>query len=416
MKTVGIIGSCISRDVFNSKHVNNWKEFFDVTAYQSQITIPSLISKPVKYDENNAEYNNMDDFSINQINTELNKTVLEKLSDNPPDYLIVDFYGDLFFGVVKAKNGGYITNKKWMFSRTNIFNENIEEGQTLNFLNNFNAYFELWCESIRLFFVFLKEKLPNTKVIIHHSKFVGIYEENNIVKSVGKAIGVHKDTHYLNRIWEEMTNHLNNNYDIRIINQTEKNYKINHNHIWGVHYVHFENEYYTDFKNKLIDIIIGDDITLYNKKNDLTTDAEIVDFKWNSTNKNVIINDDKYIQIWHENSNKNLYSQCYSNEILFNYKSPINIQFQIYIDSKIKLDDNRIFTIRTFNEIGKYTQSEANQYYYYSIENYNLNQWNDIKIELNLLDGKYFRIIPILFKNGDVKFRDIVVKHTKNKE
>lgn len=413
MIKIGIIGSCITRDVFNSRHVKNWKEFFDVTAYQSQITLPSLMSTEVKYNQSNAVYKNMDNFSINQINTELNKSILSDLIESQPDYLLIDFYGDLFFGVVQAKNGGYITNKKWMFSRTNIFNENIESGITLNVEKNLSAYFELWCESIKKFFVFLDTYLPNTKVVIHHSKFVDVYEDENYLKSVGEAIGVHKDTHFLNSVWGKLTNYLNNNYQVKIIDQTEKDYKINPKHIWGIHYVHFENEYYIDFKNKLLDIVIEDTINTQTNNEDLILTREDKEFSWNSINKNVNISDDSIIQISQSNLNKNLYSQCYSKVFEFYSQKSITVDFQIYIDDKVKLDDNRIFTIRTFDDKEVFTQSEANQYYYYKIGDFKINEWIDVHIELNLLDGKYFRIIPILFKNGMIKYKNIRVSYYK---
>ncbi|MCO7053723.1 hypothetical protein NAG82_09650, partial [Staphylococcus epidermidis] len=67
MIKIGIIGSCITRDVFNSRHVKNWKDYFEVAAYQSQVTFPSLVSEPINYEKNEATYNNMNDFEIEQI-------------------------------------------------------------------------------------------------------------------------------------------------------------------------------------------------------------------------------------------------------------------------------------------------------------------------------------------------------------
>lgn len=96
MIKIGIIGSCITRDVFNSRHVKNWKDYFEVAAYQSQVTFPSLVSEPINYEKNEATYNNMNDFEIEQINNELNKSFIYKMKNSNIDYLIIDFYGDLF--------------------------------------------------------------------------------------------------------------------------------------------------------------------------------------------------------------------------------------------------------------------------------------------------------------------------------
>lgn len=44
--------------------------------------------------------------------------------------------------------------------------------------------------------------------------------------------------------------------NVYLIDQTKGNYSLDSNHIWGVHYVHFEKKYYTDFKDKLLKLII----------------------------------------------------------------------------------------------------------------------------------------------------------------
>ena len=38
----------------------------------------------------------MNDFEIEQINNELNKSFIYKMKNSNIDYLIIDFYGDLF--------------------------------------------------------------------------------------------------------------------------------------------------------------------------------------------------------------------------------------------------------------------------------------------------------------------------------
>nr|WP_257719725.1 DUF6270 domain-containing protein [Staphylococcus equorum] len=146
------------RDVFNSEHVKNWNDYFEVTAYQSQVTFPSLVSEP--------------------INNELDKNFIYKMKNSSIDYLIIDFYGDLFFGIVKDVFGGYLTNKKQLFTRKNIFNQVTEEGQTLSFEKIFKKYFELWTKSVDKFFDNYLINIDAT-VIIHQSEFKPSYFENN---------------------------------------------------------------------------------------------------------------------------------------------------------------------------------------------------------------------------------------------
>ncbi|SNV58319.1 Uncharacterised protein [Staphylococcus simiae] len=66
------------------------------------------------------------------------------MKQSKPEYLIIDFYGDLFLGVIKDIYRGYLTNKGWLFSRNNIFNQVKEEGQVLSFEKTFKNYYILW--------------------------------------------------------------------------------------------------------------------------------------------------------------------------------------------------------------------------------------------------------------------------------
>ncbi|EHJ07765.1 hypothetical protein SS7213T_07632 [Staphylococcus simiae CCM 7213 = CCUG 51256] len=47
-------------------------------------------------------------------------------------------------GVIKDIYRGYLTNKGWLFSRNNIFNQVKEEGQVLSFEKTFKNYYILW--------------------------------------------------------------------------------------------------------------------------------------------------------------------------------------------------------------------------------------------------------------------------------
>lgn len=406
MITLSIIGSCITRDVFNSKHVKNWKSNYEVLSYQSQITFPSLMSRPIEYDKKHAEYKNMDDFSINQIQTEMNKSILNELFENQPEYILIDFYGDLFFGIVKDINGGYLTNKRWLFSRTNIFNNNIEKGQTLSFENNLKSYYKIWKKSIDSFFDFIKTNLPNTKLILHQSEFVDSFKIENVTKFIKDEIGVDKDVNFLNEIWDQMNKYIINNYNVLFIDQ-RKNYKLDPGHIWGSHYVHFEKQYYIDFKNKLDKIIIKNELIDYderkNNEKEISKNLEIKD--WQIIN-NVQILDKGILNIKSEGNLNNQYQQCASIPVDISPFTTIKIKFKLYIDSKIKLDDTRILAVRSFDQKSKYKQSDANQYMYMQLKEYQLDEWMDIEYETTVLDGNYLKVIPILFRNGSIFYKD----------
>ena len=52
---VSIIGSCQSRDIFNSKFIPKYKDYFRVYSYYTMTSILSVMSEPVRYNYNNLE-------------------------------------------------------------------------------------------------------------------------------------------------------------------------------------------------------------------------------------------------------------------------------------------------------------------------------------------------------------------------
>lgn len=408
MIKIGIIGSCITRDVFNSEHVKNWKDYFEVVAYQSQVTFPSLVSDPIIYEKSEAVYENMNDFEIRQINNELDKNFIYKLKNSNIDYLIIDFYGDLFFGIVKDIYGGYLTNKKWLFTRSNIFNQVTEEGQSLSFEKNFKKYFELWTKAVDNFF---NNYLINidTTVIIHQSEFKSSYFENNEKKFVKDIIGIDKDIKFLNYIWHKMTRYIMNKYpNIYLIDQTKEKYSLDPNHIWGVHYVHFEKRYYIDFKDKLIKLIIDLELSKTDEEQKNKQNLKLQSDDWQFKNETLDLVKHEVNLISQDNENY-IFKQNPSKAIRIMNNSHIHIAFEVFVDSSIKLDDRRILAIRTFNDEYKYSQKEANQYTYYHLDNYQYDKWIQIEIDFNPLDGKYMKVIPILFKNGHIIYKNFQI-------
>lgn len=92
--------------------------------------------------------------------------------------------------------------------------------------------------------------------------------------------------------------------------------------------------------------------------------------------------------------------------------SHIHISFEVFVDSSIKLDDRRILAIRTFNDEYKFSQKEANQYTYYHLDNYKYDKWIQIDIDYDPLDGKYMKVITIIFKNGYIIYKNFQISIT----
>ena len=114
---ISIIGSCQSRDIFNSKFIPDYKEHFSVYSYYTMTSMLSVMSKPVGYN-----YDNLESCSLSNDNTdhwffELEKPMLKTLATKKPDILLMDFYCEARYGA-REYDGGYIVIR---YSRSAIY-------------------------------------------------------------------------------------------------------------------------------------------------------------------------------------------------------------------------------------------------------------------------------------------------------
>lgn len=268
MIKVAVLGSCVSRDSFNSKFISDYKNYFECVLHQNQMSMISLNSNPIPYEDKWID--NLSPFDANHFKTELNKSFFSKMQQHQPDYLIVDFYGDLFYGVGKIGDS-YITNKKWLFQKTTQFKKFEVEEEFQIFFNESERYLQLWRNGIKALFNFLNNNVPHCKVVINKARFIDEYidRESGEIRTISKS-GKHKyiNVPVYNKWWAALDNYVIKNYDVRVIDYENKIYKSIEEHPWGMFYCHYNMEFYQDFSRKFLGIIVNDFIKLLenNKK------------------------------------------------------------------------------------------------------------------------------------------------------
>ncbi|MGV7643047.1 DUF6270 domain-containing protein, partial [Mycobacterium kansasii] len=89
----------------------NYKEYYDVVTEQFQSSIITLMSSPIKFQDD--KINNIAPYAVIDVTKELTKEVLNQLRVTQPDYLLIDFWADNHFGVVKIGKSQYVTNNRW---------------------------------------------------------------------------------------------------------------------------------------------------------------------------------------------------------------------------------------------------------------------------------------------------------------
>lgn len=102
--TIDLIGSCISRDVFNRVFIPEHNTFFTLKYYLPRCPIPCLVTKGL-----DSPYKLCDDYVSNPWQFEvfyknLSKSLYVYLSNNQSDILMLDFYEDASRGVIEIGN------------------------------------------------------------------------------------------------------------------------------------------------------------------------------------------------------------------------------------------------------------------------------------------------------------------------
>lgn len=267
MKTISIIGSCVSRDIFNSKFIKNWREFFQVKCYYARTTIPSIISKPMTYNLDVLE-KNFNPTKFETVYSECAKRILDTIRLNQTDCLLMDFYADAFYGTYDYLDGYY---GGWSFGR--LIKKNIlpskESYKLYRYDLNVDLYFSLWCRCFDLFMSFMKNNCPETTIIIN-----GVKGSNVFTNAKGDFEGIQikdLDVSVVNGLWKKMDSYASEKYGLSVIDY-EKEYTLNKDYIYAgtAELVHFHQAYYDDAFTKLVKCCAAKENTRINKINNNT--------------------------------------------------------------------------------------------------------------------------------------------------
>ncbi|SER65265.1 DUF6270 domain-containing protein [Psychrobacillus sp. OK032] len=247
---VAVFGSCVTRDVFNSKFNKDYKKYYECILTQNQTSIISLMSKPIPFVENKVD--NINEYDTWNIRTEFTKEFLPLLIEKSPNIIILDFFADVHLGVLKLDSERYITNNRWKLWKTTYYKELKKNVLIIDM--NIGEYLDIWIRNIEKFFEYIAENLPNTKVIINKFKFVDQYisNENSEIRQLstsGKALKI--DVELSNFLLDHLNNHVIDNYNIEYIDMTKKEYMSYEGHPWGPFYVHYTSDYYEDVLKEL---------------------------------------------------------------------------------------------------------------------------------------------------------------------
>lgn len=274
MKTkIALFGSCVSMDNFRSVYNADYKNNFELSNVQLRSSLISIMQEPVDFTEEEittTPISPSNRFRTTVLRDDLKKSFIIQMNEDI-EYIVLDLYFDLLFGVLFTDRG-IITNNEWDYTQTDFYN-NLKIIRTCSFKDNPYEYYVLWTNYCDKFFKYINDNFPNTKIILNRVNIVdkvkdkdgNYYIEPLFTKRVVK----------LNPLLDLIEGYLISNHDVIVVDLTE-NVTSDENHIWGKSLVHYNKEYYNNFYNVMLDIAHGNtDKYFYEKDGVICHDENI---------------------------------------------------------------------------------------------------------------------------------------------
>ncbi|AWX32293.1 DUF6270 domain-containing protein [Methanosphaera sp. BMS] len=261
---LAIFGSCVSMDIFRSAYNEDYKDYFELYPVQLRLSLISIMQDAIDFSEDEIRIvpdTPQHRFSTNVLRNDLRKNFLSELNEDI-DYLILDLYFDLIFGVLFTDKG-IISNNNWDYLNTNFF-KNLKEKKEVSFNVNPYEYYVLWTNCCDKFFTYLQENYPNLKVILNKVKIIDVIKDKNGDYYVEPLYT--KRLLKFNPMIDMIEQYILSNFDVIFVDLTS-DVTGDENHIWGKSLVHYNHEYYHNFFNVMQKIVNGNSDKYYFEMN-----------------------------------------------------------------------------------------------------------------------------------------------------
>ena len=238
---MGIFGSCTTREVFTT-YYNDYKEHFNLVFSHERESFISLFDEPLCFDENQLKLypdSKKNQFRSRNMINDLSKSFLEDLKRGI-DFLIIDVYFEVLFGILKLDNGHIITNNKWDLPKTEFY-KNLGDYDSFEIYYSPEEYFELWTKYCDKFFNHLAEFYPDVIIILNKIKLADrVFKEDY-------SYYINEDFRWMVNAYSPHINRLESyieeNYDVIVIEYDQFAFTSEKNR-WSPYVVHFTPDYY----------------------------------------------------------------------------------------------------------------------------------------------------------------------------
>jgi len=252
--TVAVFGSCVTRDNFNSRFNPGYKQYFEVSLSANQTSVIALMSPPIAQEFTPTR--EMSEYDRWNIASDLSREFLPKVTALQPDYLILDFFGDVHFGVARLPDGRYLTDNRWKTHHTDFYARHRDADDLTIFTHRSDpdGYFTLWAEAMDRLAQYVTLSCPGTRVIVHRGYNTG----HVLVPGKPRPIPLRKhrkaaplDVAATNAYWSRLDDYAIDTYGWDSIDLRGLEAPSYAEHPWGAFYVHYTPDYYHRFLAEL---------------------------------------------------------------------------------------------------------------------------------------------------------------------
>lgn len=426
---VSIIGSCHTRDIFNSKFISNYKEYFKLCSYFPRTSMLSVVGKPVAYNYPRLMESSLSELQKEKWYYEFEKPVLKTLAAQRPDILLLDFYGDARYGACMY-DGEYLANQVKQLKGKKVIKENTITIE-YSYRKNTEEFFTMWRNAADRFAAYIKRWLPGTLVIINTVKGTNLVEDKNGKRYKNPKIP-DQDVRRINALWKRMDRYMAENHNVRTITY-DREYMLDAEYPFGlgVQLVHFQQEYYQDYFQKLVEMAGSQEYPTHDRKRHPKfnlLNRRMFEFGrekcYQMTGKFEKLEYPDYIALKPVDCREELGEyrpQIWSKAVEINGdgKTWFKLSFFIKADSLEEInEETTVFAVRTFKGVKSKNLSESISAYSLNLQGHKLKEGKAYRYEFKFCPkGKYIKIAPFLFEYIDgIEYSRFRLEYTEQPE
>ncbi|MEV7648833.1 DUF6270 domain-containing protein [Arthrobacter sp. NPDC089319] len=242
--SVSVLGSCVSRDNFNSRIMPDWRSFFELGPVHYQMSLVSLMSPAMAFDH--PDFALMNDHDRQVTERDFSKVFKDEISTARPDVLVVDLFADARFSCIQYLDG-FITDNVWKLPTAPGFYSSLDSTMRVGLEHDrdqFLFYFENACLALQ---DFLKQNSPHTVVVLNSARAVFEYNDSG-----RRAWFAREGNVRLNENWQQLEEIFVRIFKPIVLSSMTAAMQSDKHHPWGPASVHYEKLFYRRFRQQLL--------------------------------------------------------------------------------------------------------------------------------------------------------------------